>query len=139
MPTGDMAFKENSRGPGAHRALASREARDGGEVRDQPERAMGDCAWYKKLLTTVNNYYILTLLHGEGLSQLRRPEVPTGASFFLRVLLALHPACCAISPSVATSSEPAQAGTLNGRSRLHSGDAGANLTEKHHKFGSGPV
>ena len=47
MPTGDMAFKENSRGPGAHRAPASREARDGGEVRDQPERAMGDCAWHK--------------------------------------------------------------------------------------------
>ena len=40
MPTGDMAFKENSRGPGAHRAPASREARDGGEVRDQPERAI---------------------------------------------------------------------------------------------------
>ena len=104
---------------------------------------MGDCACHKKCLTTVNNYDLLTLLHGEGLSQLRRPEVPTGASFFLRVLLALrmnpHPACCAISPSVATSSEPAQAGTLNGRSRLRSGDAGANWTEKHHKFGSGPV
>jgi hypothetical protein len=84
MPTGDMAFKENSRGPGAHRAPASREARDGGEVRDQPERAMGDCACHKKCLTTVNNYDLITLLHGEGLSQLRRPEVPTGASFFLR-------------------------------------------------------
>ena len=56
--------------------------RDGGEVRDQPERAMGDCACHKKCLTTVNNYDLLTLLHGGGLSQLRRPEVPTGASFF---------------------------------------------------------
>jgi hypothetical protein len=50
MPTGD------SRGPGAHRAPASREARDGGEVRDQPERAMGDCACHKKCLTTVMTY-----------------------------------------------------------------------------------
>jgi hypothetical protein len=41
MPTGDMAFKE------IVTARVPREARDGGEVRDQPERAMGDCACLK--------------------------------------------------------------------------------------------
>jgi hypothetical protein len=48
MPTGDMAFKEI--------------------VLTVLRR---DCACHKKCLTTVNNYDLLTLLHGEGLSQLR--------------------------------------------------------------------